>query len=265
MQATLGSIRLEEFTSIPTLIIGDAVKILKEFPHESVDLIYSDHAYDDQEIHRSVGTTTRLKQSEGSSMEWYETIPYDVIIPLYSRILKKGKHYYDWRPSFNTASWKNWDSLISLNYGLLINNNFTLAKVLPAGKPFTGMGYSYRSTHECLMFCIKSIQNKVQLNDLTLPDIIDERWLYPRSKERIHDSEKPLEIARKVIQNSSNELDLVLEPFAGSFKSAEANHIFKLNRRIIGIEKNKDIAKTTIDYFKSKNLELNVIDSFGEE
>lgn len=263
MQTTFGSIHLEEFTTTPTLLIGDAVKILKLFPSESIDLIYSDHAYDDMEIHRSVGTTTRLKQSDGSNMEWYETIPYEDVIPIYSKILKKGKHYYDWRPSLNTASWKNWSKLLSLDNGLLVSNDFTLAKVLPAGKPFMGMGYSYRSTHECLMFCIKSVQNKVQLNDLSLPDIIDERWLYPRSNERIHDSEKPLEIARKVIENSSQINELVLEPFAGSFQSGIANHRFNLNRRMIGIEKNTKIAKKTIDYFKDSKIELNVIDSFN--
>ena len=124
-----------------------------------------------------------------------------------------------------------------------------------------GMGYTFRSMHECLLFSILSIKDKVQLNDLSLPDIMNEKWLSPRSSERIHDSQKPTEIARKIIEASSNPDDLVLEPFAGSMQSAQANSLFNLNRKIIGIEKNQTIAQKTISHFKEQNIPLNVIDT----
>ena len=244
-----------------TLVIGDALKVMLDMPAWSVDLIYVDEGYDDLEVHRMIGTTTRLKESEGSNMKWYEVITYAKIIPMYARLLKKGKHIYQWRPSISESSVRNWCKLIDPDFGLLAESGFTVAKVLPAGKTFMGMGYTFRSMHECLLFSILSIKDKVQLNDLSLPDIMNEKWLSPRSSERIHDSQKPTEIARKIIEASSNPDDLVLEPFAGSMQSAQANSLFNLNRKIIGIEKNQTIAQKTISHFKEQNIPLNVIDT----
>lgn len=243
------------------MIIGDALKIMVELPAWSVDLIYVDEAYDDLDKARSIGTTTRLKESNGSNRKWYEVISYSKIIPLYARLLKKGHHLYQWRPSINMDSVRNWCKLIDPDFGLLAESGFTVAKVLPGEKSFTGMGYSFRSKHECLLFSILSIKNKVQLNDLSLPDIINEKWVNPRSGERIHDSQKPTEVARKIIECSSKEDDLVLEPFAGSMQAAQANGLFNMNRKVIGIEKDRAIAELTISYFKDHNIPLDVIDS----
>lgn len=244
-----------------TLVIGDALKVMAELPAWCVDLIYVDEAYNDNELSRQIGTTTRLKESDGSHMKWYEVISYSKVVPLYARLLKDGHHLYQWRPSIHKDSVRNWCKLIDPDFGLLAENGFTVAKVLPAEKAFPGMGYSFRSKHECLLFSILSIKDKVQLNDLSLPDIINEKWVNPRSGERIHDSQKPTEVARKIMISSSKEGDLVLEPFAGSFQSAQANGLFNMGRRVIGIEKDKAIAQRTISYFKEHNIPLDVIDS----
>jgi len=252
---------LAELSSdIPTLIIGDALRILQNVPQESVDLIYSDIPYDDLEGHRKIGTTTRLKESNGSKMKWYEVISYENTIPFFSLILKKGHHFYDWRPSFNQESIKNWCRLIDPETGILAQNGFTVAKILPVPKDYAGMGYSFRARHENLLFCIKAINHKIQLNDLSLPDVINEHWIHPKSSQRIHDSQKPIEIARKVIECSSKKNDIVLEPTTGSFQSGLANSIYKLQRKVIGIEINKEIAQRTIDHFKFNDLELKILD-----
>src|SRR3990167_9568689 len=99
----------------PTLIVGDALKVMQNIPQNSLDLIYVDEGYDDLEAHRRIGTTTRLAKSDGSDMEWYDIISYSDVIPFYSLLLKPGAHLYMWRPSINQSSLKNWVQLIDPN------------------------------------------------------------------------------------------------------------------------------------------------------
>lgn len=257
MQQTFGRIDLSQFRKgTQTLIIGDVRNVLAEFPHNSVDLIYSDESYNDLESHRAKGTTTRLKESKGSDMKWYDTIDYEQVIPFYSYILKSGRHWYFYRPSINEESLRNWCRLIDPSKGLCHEYGFVIRKAIPIAKP-SGMGYSWRSSHEYVVFAYKDGDFR-QLNDYALKDYQDE-IIWPSHKTKIHDSQKPIAIAKRVLMNSSNEGELVLEPFAGSFGSAEVNHQYKLNRIVIGIEKNQEIANKTIDYFKSQEIPLDVI------
>lgn len=257
MQQTFGRIDLSKFKAgTQTLIIGDVRQVLAEFPHNSIDMIYSDEPYDDLEKHRIIGTTTRLKESKGSNMKWYDTISYDQVIPIYSYILKKGRHWYFFRPSMNEESLDNWCRLLDPKKGLCSEYGFVIRKVIPIPKPI-GMGYSWRSSHEYIVFAYKFGDFR-QLNDYSLKDYQDD-IIWPTKSTRIHDSQKPIAVAKRVLMNSSNEGELVLEPFAGSFGSGEVNHQYKLNRTVIGIEKDQEIANKTIDYFKSQEIPLNVI------
>ena len=259
-QQTFGRIDLSQFKrGTQTLIIGDVRKVLAEFPNNSVDLIYSDEPYDDLERHRSIGTTTRLKQSKGSDMKWYDTIDYSDVIPLYSYILKAGSHWYFWRPSINEESLVNWCRLLDPSKGLCSEYGFIIRKAIPVPKSI-GMGYSWRTSHEYVVFAYKHGIYK-QLNDYSMKDYFDD-IIWPTRQSRIHDSQKPISVPKRIMLNSSKEGDLVLEPFAGSFGTGEVNHQFRLNRIVIGIENNEEIANRTIDYFHSQGIPLNVID-FG--
>ena len=61
----------------------------------------------------------------------------------------------------------------------------------------------------------------------------------PRSKERLgYPTQKPLALLDRIIKTSSNEGDLVLDPFAGSGTTLVASQ--SLNRRWIGIEQNPE-------------------------
>lgn len=53
-----------------------------------------------------------------------------------------------------------------------------------------------------------------------------------------HPTQKPLEILNKIILASTNENDLILDPFCGS--STTGISAIKLNRRYIGIDNNKE-------------------------
>lgn len=249
----------------PTLIFGDTMKILLHFIPNTIDLIVDDLPYDDLEKHRATGTTTRLTISKGSSQRFYKTAEYGEVIPLYKRILKPKRHVYFWRPSFNQESMANWDLLLNPNIGLLKKHGFKFRKVIPCIKNYSGMGYSYKSAHERLILADNEMDVEeiifaykrgsgmmLQLNDLSMPDYFTDNWKHPNSKDKTHVSEKPATIYKKLLIQSSNNDDIVLEPFAGSFQAGIVNTKSKLGRRVIGIENDKRIFDKTLSNFKDE-------------
>ena len=71
---------------------------------------------------------------------------------------------------------------------------------------------------------------------------------YPSGSSKVHPTEKPLALIKKLILASSNEGDSVLDPFLGSGTTAIAAH--QLQRHCIGIELNDEwyeLAKGRVD------------------
>lgn len=63
-----------------------------------------------------------------------------------------------------------------------------------------------------------------------------------------HPTQKPLEILNRIILASTNENDLILDPFCGS--STTGISAIKLNRRYIGIDKEKEYLDLSIRRYK---------------
>lgn len=71
---------------------------------------------------------------------------------------------------------------------------------------------------------------------------------FPTVKGKLHPTQKPIDLMKYLIEVSSNENDIVLDPFMGSGSSGVAS--VHTNRNFIGIELDKDyfdIAKKRID------------------
>ena len=69
-----------------------------------------------------------------------------------------------------------------------------------------------------------------------LKDYWNINFIHPKSKERVgYSTQKPEELLERIIKASSNEGDLVLDPFIGSGTTAAVSN--KLKRRFIGIDK----------------------------
>ena len=86
--------------------------------------------------------------------------------------------------------------------------------------------------------------------------------LKDKDGKNLHDTEKPIDLMKILIENSTNKGDLVLEPFMGIGSTVIASKL--LERDCIGIELDKDyfeIAKKRIDSNKkcaiSPNAHLN--------
>lgn len=175
----------------------DAFDWLPTIPDASIDLVLTDPPYPSLEKHRAIGTTTRLKRA------WFPVIPYErfpTIFEHFYRILKPDTHCY---------VFSDWESLRPFaSMGEVAG--LRLWKPIVWDKVAMGMGYHYRARCEFILFFEKG---KRALNRANVPDVIPVKRLNPRKAKP---AEKPTELLRTLIAQSTNEGDLVCDPFGGS-------------------------------------------------
>ncbi len=75
----------------------------------------------------------------------------------------------------------------------------------------------------------------------------------PQSEKRFgkHPTQKPLALLNRIILSSTNENDLVLDPFTGSSTTGIAAH--KHGRKFIGIDSNQEFLDLSIERFKDQD------------
>lgn len=174
---------------------------------ESVDLIITDPAYESLEKWRKMGTTTRLKKSDGSSNEWFPIFTNDKF-PEFFRlcytVLKKNTHFYmfcDQETAFFVKPIAEWAG-------------FKFWKALIWDKMALGMGYHYRCRHEFILFFEKG---KRRLDSNSVPDVLQYKRVtngYP--------TEKPVDLLEVLVNQSSSVGQLIIDPFTGSGAVGEA-------------------------------------------
>jgi site-specific DNA-methyltransferase (adenine-specific) len=173
----------------------DAVEWLRTIGDQSVDLVVTDPPYESLEKHRAIGTTTRLKN------DWFQIFPNarfrELFLEAY-RVLKKNAHFYLFcdqetmfyvKPIAEECGFKFWKPLIWR-------------------KDTIGMGYHYRSLYEVILFFEKG---KRKLADLGIPDVLDA----PRVRNG-YPAEKPIQLAKLLVSQSSAPGEVVADPFMGS-------------------------------------------------
>lgn len=180
---------------------ADAVTWLRGLGSSSVDLVITDPAYESLEKHRAVGTTTRLKHSKASSNDWFRVFPNDRFAELFDelyRVLRPNTHCYLFcdqetmfiaKPIAEQAGFRFWKPII-----------WDKCKI--------GMGYHYRARYECILFFEKG---KRRLNHLGIPDVL----AVPRIRNG-YPTEKPVELATILVEQSTQPGELVADPFLGS-------------------------------------------------
>ena len=195
----------------------DAVKWLSTLPEGSVDLMITDPPYESLEKHRKIGTTTRLKQSKASSNQWFDIFPNDRFEELLKevyRVLNKNSHLYLFcdqetmfviKPIAEQVGFKFWKPIVW-------------------DKMSIGMGYHYRARYEFILFFEKG---KRKLKNLSVPDILESKRVH-----RGYPTEKPVQLIEKLILQSSDPEELIVDPFFGSGSTLRA--AINLGRRAAG-------------------------------
>ena len=108
----------------------------------------------------------------------------------------------------------------------------------------------YMDSHEYIIFCRKG--KAVRINKCGTKSVLE----IPNPKNKLHPTEKPVELMKIFIENSSEEHYTVLDPFMGAGSTGIASIIS--NRNFIGIEIDKEyfnIAENRINDAKSQWLD----------
>lgn len=180
---------------------GDAVEWLRTLPSACTDLVITDPPYESLEKHRAIGTTTRLKRSKASSNDWFSIFPNGRFEELFAeiwRILKRHTHFY----LFCDAETMFVAKPIAEKVG------FKFWKPIVWDKKKIGMGYHYRSRYEFILFFEKG---KRKLANLGIPDVLE----FPRIING-YPTEKPVDLSRVLIEQSSVAGERVVDPFMGT-------------------------------------------------
>ncbi len=242
---------------------GDCLKIMNKLPEKCVDLMIVDPPYN---LTKNFGQSVFKEMDFDSYKKWFETW-IKKTLPL----LKDNASVYicsDWKTSIcipeiagkyfilqNRISWErekgrgsknNWKNCLEDIWFFTKSKNYTFnleavkvqrpviapyrdKKGNPKDWSFNGKE-KFRLTHPSNIW-----------TDISIP-------FWSMSENTSHPTQKPEKLLAKLILASSNEGDMVFDPFLGSGTTAVTAK--KLNRNFMGIEKEKEYAALAIKRLK---------------
>ena len=231
---------------------GDCLEVLANIADNSIDLVVTDPPYKTTSRGSSGNSGGMLKKDinkKGRVFAHNDITIKDYARELY-RVLKEGSHCYV------MTNHKNLQDMLNT----LTDIGFNFIKCLIWDKGNKIMGQYYMSQFEYIIFLRKG--KGVKINNCGTSDLLS----VPNKKTKdingnnIHDTEKPVELMKILIENSSNEGDTILDPFMGSGSTGVACK--ELSRNFIGIELDGgyfDIGVNRIkEHNESNNMNVNL-------
>lgn len=203
---------------------GDSLDLLKMLPPKSIDLVVTDPPYrvisggNKSEKWKSGYSKSVLHKNDGKIFD-HNDIDFRDWIPLVYNVLKDDTHFYCMTNLLN----------IKEIMQVCEDCGFKLHNLLVWEKNTANANRWYMKNCEYTLFYYKgnakTINNPSSMTVHRYNNIVG---------DKTHPTEKPVELFELYIGNSSNENDLVLDPFMGTGSSGVAcKH---LNRNYIGYE-----------------------------
>ncbi|MGB2762684.1 MAG: site-specific DNA-methyltransferase [Minisyncoccales bacterium] len=252
-----------------TLYLGDCLKFLKEFPENSVDMIFADPPYLLSNGGFTVHAGKRVSVNKG---KWDK-----------SNGLKKDFYFHlDWIKACKRVLKPNGTIWISGTYhsiytcgfalqvaGYHVLNDITWYK--PNASPNLSCRY-FTASHETLIWARKDKKAKHAFNykkmrEGSWPEDFLKKpntqmrsvWAIstPKPEEKKfgkHPTQKPLDLLNRIVLASTKKNDLILDPFTGSSTTGIAAILN--DRKFIGIDTEKKFLDLSIKRFEEldKNL-----------
>ena len=235
------------------IIFGDVLEALKSVPDNSVDLIFADPPYN---IGKNFNGKIEKWDTEESYLEWcYEWL--DICV---QKLKPNGSFYVMTATQFMPY------------FDIHLRKKMTILSRLVWSYDSSGVQAKkyYGSMYEPILFCVKDKNNYTfNTNDILVEaktgskrKLIDYRkavptvynsekvpgnvWEFSRVRYRMdeyenHPTQKPISLLERIIKASSNEGDIILDPFSGTFTTCFVAK--ELNRHSIGIELQDEYVK----------------------
>lgn len=227
------------------IILGNAYELIKNIPDKSVDLIVTDPPYEWQKggemtglFRKGVSSRNFMYEIENTNLD--KGIDYS-ILDEFVRVMKK----------INIYIWCNKDQLYKYMEYFVGKNKCYFEIIIWHKTNVTPLcGNKYLTDKEYLLF-FREKGVKV------LGEYSTKQTVYISSSNRedktqfLHPNCKPLEIIKNTIINSSNQGDIILDPFVGSGTTCVAAK--ELGRQYMGFEINEKYYKIAVDRLNGIN------------
>lgn len=223
-----------------TIHNNDFREVISQMGDCSVDLVITDPPYKvtSRGCAGNAGGMLQKKINKKGMVFAHNDVKIEEFMPELYRVLKDGSHCYIMTNHVNLIE--------MLNEAKKCGFHFIKSLIWNKGNKI--MGQYYMSQYEYILFFRKGKGKKI--NNCGTPDILN----VPNKKTKgedgknIHDTEKPIQLMQILVENSSNELDVIYDPFMGVGATAIA--CVNTNRRFIGSELDEkyfNIAKQRIE------------------
>lgn len=195
---------------------GDCLELMKNIPDCSVDMVITDPPY----TMTSTGNSCRPNYMPGGEILNGMVPDAEMWMKEVYRIMKDSTHFY----TFCNKNDIQWYLNTASDVGFRFHNIVNVIKDTKMPNRW------YMKYTEPVLFFYKGKAKAI--NDKTSRDYFN--VIMPKKGEKIHPTQKPLDIIEKFITNSTNISDVILDPFSGSGTTAIA--AINTNRKWICME-----------------------------
>lgn len=244
------------------LYLADCLQILNQLPDNSIDMIFADPPYNLSNGGFTVHAGRRVSVNKG---EWDKSKGFQDDYEFHHRWLATCKrvlktHGTIWISGTYHSIYQCGHALQALGYHILNDISWFKPNAAPnlSGRFFT-------ASHETIIWARKDPKAKHTFNyqlmrsghwpedKLKIPGKqMRSVWSInpPRSWEKKfgkHPTQKPFDLLKRIVLASTNEGDIVLDPFTGSSTTGVAAHTH--DRKFVGIDTEKDYLDLSIKRF----------------
>uniref|UniRef100_A0A7V6CDS8 Methyltransferase n=1 Tax=Thermodesulfobacterium geofontis TaxID=1295609 RepID=A0A7V6CDS8_9BACT len=214
-----------------SIILGDALKVLKKFPEEIFDMVFIDPPYFLQLPKKELRRWTVKTVVEGVNDDWDKFQSFEEYDTFIQNLLAEVKRVM--KPNATIWVIATYHSIFRIgkimqDLGYWILNDVIWVKTNPMPN---WLGVRFTNATETLIWAVKDKNckkytfNKDYAKQFGIGKIGANVWVLPlcNGKERlkddkgkkVHSTQKPIELLKRVILTSTNEDDLILDPVAG--------------------------------------------------
>ena len=209
--------------------------IAKEY---KVDLLITDPPYKITKRGNADGYGGMFKKKEVNNGKVFKTNDLEIEdwLPKFYNVLKDESHCYIMTNNKNITNYLKVINEMFFNGDK--KQKFHFIKNLIWVKDNKIIGQTYMSQFEYIIMLRKG--NHKRINNCGASDVLTfkNKKMKDEHKKTIHDTEKPIDLMKVLIENSSKENDIVFDPFLGVGTTAIASK--ETNRQYIGIELDED-------------------------
>lgn len=216
------------------LYCGDSLAFLKDRATESVHLVVTDPPYG--VAYQSNTRTDKFAKIANDLPE--DRAAVREIVEHCVRVVRQNRHIYSFGPS----------DVLS---GLKVSEITEL--VWDKNTPASGdLSSPWSKNHEYIQFCTSKFRHAGQTGKEGLPNRLRKgsvlTFTRPTGRKVRHPTEKPVGLLRELVESSSKQGEIVIDPFAGVGSTAVAATL--LGRRCISVELDEGYAQIALERIK---------------